>query len=249
MVASSCIAATMFFKERGNTVSKDPVSLMKNIVGVTSYLRTEIEKDGGDPLRETLNVVPTKSGEKYYKDSRGEYWRSYLFVSNATCYDAVAKPEDFYQSGKAFGKFQRQLSGYPAEELEETIPDFHNTPVRLERLRQAVTEDALGRAASVQKEIQFAFERAAGAGIAMDLQKEGKLPLRVTHNDTKLNNIMIDDSTGQALCIIDLDTIIPGFSIFDFGDSIRFGANTVAEDEKDLTKAGLSLPDSVCSCG
>lgn len=223
-------------------VFKDPVSLMNNIVGVTSFLRAEIEREGGDPLRETLNVVPTKTGGDYYLDSRGDYWRSYLFISDATCYDVVEKPEDFHQSAKAFGRFQRQLSKYPAEELAETIPNFHNTPVRVEMLRQAVKDDICGRAASVQEEIKFVLDRAADAGIAMDMLKAGTLPLRVTHNDTKLNNIMIDDVSGEALCIIDLDTIMPGFSIFDFGDSIRFGANTAAEDEPDVSRAGLSLP-------
>lgn len=223
-------------------VFKDPVSLMKNITGVTGFLRKEIEKEGGDPLRETLNLVPVKDGKDYYVDSDGEYWRSYLFIADATCYDKVEKPEDFYQSAKAFGRFQRQLSLYPADELSETIPNFHNTPVRLQTFRKAVEEDVCGRAASVREEIQFVLDRADEAGAAMEMQKAGKLPLRVTHNDTKLNNIMIDDETGEALCIIDLDTIMPGLSIFDFGDSIRFGANTAAEDEPDYSLAGLSLP-------
>ena len=229
-------------QRRNREVFKDPVSLMKNITGVTSFLRREIEKEGGDPLRETLNLVPAKNGRDYYVDSDGQYWRSYLFIGNATCYDKVVKPEDFYQSAKAFGRFQRQLSQYPADELYETIPNFHNTPVRLATLKKAVEEDVCGRAASVRKEIEFVLERAGEAGVAMDMLKEGRLPLRVTHNDTKLNNIMIDDSTGEALCIIDLDTIMPGLSIFDFGDSIRFGANTAAEDEQDVSLAGLSLP-------
>lgn len=225
-----------------NDVFKDPAALMKNITGVTSFLRREIEKEGGDPLRETLNLVPCRDGKDYYVDSDGQYWRSYLFIANATCYDKVEKPEDFYQSAKAFGRFQRQLSLYPAGELTETIPDFHNTTVRLETFKKAVEEDVCGRAAAVRQEIQFVLERAQEAGAAMDMLKAGRLPLRVTHNDTKLNNIMIDDATGEALCIIDLDTIMPGLSIFDFGDSIRFGANTAAEDEPDVSLAGLSLP-------
>lgn len=223
-------------------VFKDPVSLMKNITGVTDFLRKSIEEEGGDPQRETLNIVPTKDGAPYYVDSDGNYWRSYLFIGGATCYDAVEKPEDFYQSAKAFGRFQRQLASYPAQELTETIPNFHNTPARLVTFKKAVEDDICGRAASVQKEIQFVLDREEEAGIAMRLQAEGRLPLRVTHNDTKLNNIMIDDATREALCIIDLDTIMPGLSIFDFGDSIRFGANTAAEDEPDVSKAGLSLP-------
>lgn len=223
-------------------VFKDPKALMNNIVGVTAFLRKQIEKEGGDPLRETLNVIPTKTGSMFYVDSEGNYWRSYIFIRDATCYDTVEKPEDFYESAKAFGRFQRRLSKYPTEELVETIPDFHNTRVRVETLKRAVKDDICGRAASVQEEIKFVLARASGAGVVMDMYKAGDLPMRVTHNDTKLNNIMIDDATREALCIIDLDTIMPGFSIFDFGDSIRFGANTAAEDEPDATKAGLSLP-------
>lgn len=223
-------------------IFKDPVSLMKNVEGVTSFLREKIIANGGDPYRETLNLVKTKDGATYYKDDNGNFWRSYLFIADATCYNLVEKPEDFYQSGKAFGHFQRLLADYPAKELSETIPNFHNTPVRFETFKQAVKEDVCGRAASVQDEIAFVMERAGDMGAAQTMLEDGRLPLRVTHNDTKLNNIMIDDKTGQALCIIDLDTIMPGLSIFDFGDSIRFGANTAEEDETDLSKVSLSLP-------
>jgi hypothetical protein len=223
-------------------IFKDPISLMKNITGVTSFLRERIIAHGGDPDRETLNVIKTKAGEDYYQDSEGNYWRGYLFIGGATCYDQVRDPEDFYQSGKAFGRFQRLLAEYPAEELSETIPDFHNTPVRLETFKKAVEEDVCGRAHLVQEEIRFILDRSKETAVAMNMLKEGKLPLRVTHNDTKLNNIMIDDKTGEAICVLDLDTIMPGLSIFDFGDSIRFGANTAAEDEVDISKVSLSLP-------
>lgn len=223
-------------------IFNDPVSLMRNIAGVTSFLREKIIAQGGDPYRETLNLVLAKDGKDYVQDSDGNYWRGYLFISGATCFDKVRNPDDFYQSGKAFGYFQRQLAEYPAEELTETIVNFHNTPVRLETFKKAVEEDVCGRAHLVQEEIQFVMDRANEAGAAMNMLKEGTLPLRVTHNDTKLNNIMIDDITGEALCIIDLDTIMPGLSIFDFGDSIRFGANTADEDEPDVSLVSLSLP-------
>lgn len=220
----------------------DPVSLMKNIAGVTAFLREQIIAQGGDPERETLNIIKAKDGRDYCQDSDGNYWRGYGFIDGATTYDKVRNPEDFYQSGKAFGHFQRQLANYPADELSETIPNFHNTPVRLLTFKKAVEEDVCNRAHLVQDEIKFVMDRAKETSIAMDMLKEGKLPLRVTHNDTKLNNIMIDDVTGQAICIIDLDTIMPGLSIFDFGDSIRFGANTADEDEPDVSKVSLSLP-------
>lgn len=223
-------------------IFKDPVSLMRNIEGVTTFLRQEVIKNGGDPDRETLNLVKTKDGNSFYVDSKGNYWRMYLFIEGATCYNLVEKPEDFYQSGKAFGHFQRLLSRYPAKELSETIPGFHDTPKRFERFKKVVEEDICHRAADVRQEIQFVMDRGNDMGLAMDMLAKGELPLRVTHNDTKLNNIMIDDVTGEAICIIDLDTVMPGLSIFDFGDSIRFGANTAEEDETDLAKVSLSLP-------
>ena len=153
----------------------------------------------------------------------------------------VKKPDDFYQSAIAFGNFQRLLADYPAETLHESIPDFHNTPVRFDTFRKAVKEDALGRVREVADEIAFVMEREGFTHILMDRYKEGRLPLKVTHNDTKLNNIMIDNTTGRAICVIDLDTIMPGFSVNDFGDSIRFGASTGAEDEPDLTKINFDL--------
>ncbi len=231
-----------YILQRMNTdVFKDPVSLMNNIVGVTAFMRKKIIQQGGDPERETLNLVPAKDGKPYYEDSLGNYWRVYLFIEDTACYDLVEKPEDFYNSGKAFGHFQRLLAEYPAKELTETIPNFHNTPSRYQDFQKAVEEDVCGRRSSVEKEIQFVRDRAGEMGIAMEMLEDGRLPLRVTHNDTKLNNIMFDKRTGDALCIIDLDTIMPGLSIFDFGDSIRFGANTGAEDEPDISKVSLSL--------
>ena len=232
-----------YILQRMNTgIFKDPVSLMRNIQGVTSFLRREVIKNGGDPDRETLNLINTKAGNHFYVDSKGDYWRMYLFIEHATCYNLVEKPEDFYQSGKAFGHFQRLLADYPAKELAETIPGFHDTPRRFSTFKEVVERDICGRASEVQREIQFVMDRSADMGLAMDMLREGRLPLRVTHNDTKLNNIMIDDATGEAICIIDLDTVMPGLSIFDFGDSIRFGANTDEEDERDLSKVALSLP-------
>ncbi len=222
-------------------VFKDPVSLMRNIEGVTSFLRERIKVQGGDPERETLNVIKSRDGKGYCRDSEGNYWRGYIFIDGATTYDKVRDPQDFYQSGKAFGRFKGLLAEYPADELVETIPNFHNTPVRLQTFKEAVESDVCGRAHLVEKEIRFIFDREKEASIVMDMLKDGSLSLCVTHNDTKLNNIMIDDATGEALCVVDLDTIMPGLSIFDFGDSIRFGANTADEDEPDVSKVSLSL--------
>lgn len=228
-------------QQMNQEVFKDIEGLMRNVKGVTSFLRRRIIENHGDPDRETLNLIPTKDGKDYYRDSLGYCWRAYLFITGATCYNLVEKPEDFYQSGKAFGRFQCLLADFPASRLTETIPDFHNTAARFLTFQKAVERDVMGRAFQAQEEIRFIRDRQEEMGLAYSLQKQGKLPLRVSHNDTKLNNIMIDDATGQALCIIDLDTIMPGFSIFDYGDSIRFGANTAREDEQDLSKVSLSL--------
>ncbi len=222
-------------------IFKDPVSLMKNVEHVTSFLKKQIKARGGDPGRETLTMVPAKDGKKYYVDENGDYWRIYLFIEDSVCYDQVKKPEDFYKSGLAFGQFQRELALFPAGELMETIPDFHNTPARLAAFKRAAEADKCHRAGQVEKEIAFVRAREGELGCAMEMLERKELPLRVTHNDTKLNNIMFDEKTGEVLCIIDLDTIMPGLSIFDFGDSIRFGASTGAEDEKDLSKVSLSL--------
>ena len=219
-----------------------PVELMENVLGVTSYLRKKIIENGGDPERETLNVIRTVANRPYFVDSQGDYWRAYKFIEGATSYDQVETPEDFYQSAVSFGNFQRLLADYPAETLHETIVGFHDTKARFATFKKAVEEDVCGRAASVQKEIDFVLAHEDVANVFGDMLANGELPLRVTHNDTKLNNIMIDDKTGKGICVIDLDTVMPGLAMNDFGDSIRFGANTAAEDEQDVSLAGLSLP-------
>jgi hypothetical protein len=188
-----------------------------------------------------MNLIRTRDNSAFYRDPAGGCWRVYQFIEDAVCYEAVKNEEDFYQSGKAFGHFQMMLADYPAAELSETIPHFHDTPKRFRDFKKAVEEDPLGRAAGAAAEIDFVMKREEDCSAADRMLKKGELPLRVTHNDTKLNNIMIDAKTGEAICIIDLDTVMPGLSIFDFGDSIRFGANTAKEDEKDLDKVSLSL--------
>ena len=228
-------------QKMNRSIFTKPVELMENVSGVTAWLKKKIQENGGDVERETLNLVMTKDGLPYYVDEDGEYWRVYLFIENATCYDMVKDEEDFYQSAVAFGHFQRLLADYPAETLHETIVNFHNTVDRLDKFKTAVEKDICHRAADVEKEIQFVLDRTELAHVLCDMQDQGKLPLRVTHNDTKLNNIMIDNATGKAICVIDLDTVMPGTSVYDFGDSIRFGAATAAEDEKDVSKMEVSL--------
>lgn len=219
----------------------NPEELMENIDSITSYLRKKIDKSGGNPLRETLTIIPTRKGQRCYQDSFGSYWRSYIFITDASSYDRITCPEDFYESAVAFGHFQHMLSDYPAETLHETIHGFHDTHSRLDALKKAIARDSFQRVRFVQKEIQFVLDRAEYADILGNLQVSSKLPLRVTHNDTKLNNIMIDNKTRKGICVIDLDTVMPGLSVNDFGDSIRFGASTAAEDETDINKVSCSM--------
>ena len=223
-----------------NAAFPHPEELMENFVGITSFLRNKILADGGDPTRGTLCVVKTKDGRDFYTDAYGRVWRLMPFIENTDCYQS-ATPELFEASARTFGRFQRLLNGYPAETLHETIPNFHNTEDRLAKFLAAVAADKLGRAKDVQPEIQFVLDRRADCSVALNALKEGVLPLRVTHNDTKLNNILIDRESHEGICVIDLDTTMPGLSINDFGDSIRFGANHSAEDEKDLSKVNFDL--------
>ena len=231
-----------YILQRINTnVFRDPISLMNNFASVTAYLADIIKKNGGDPKRETLNVIKSKAGKNYFIDQDGNYWRLLLFVSSSLSYDKVERPEQFYESAVAFGNFQYMLRDYPADQLAETIPNFHNTPDRLLKFREAVAKDSCGRAASVQDEIAFVNAREEFANTLEKARIEGRLPLRVTHNDTKLNNILFDEETGAPICIVDLDTIMPGYSVNDFGDSIRFGATTALEDETDLSKVNFDI--------
>lgn len=228
--------------QRMNTsIFGKPAELMENIMNVTSYLRKVIISQGGDPNRETLNVIKTKADLPYYIDSEGNYWRCYIFIEGARTYDQAESLEDFYQSAVSFGNFQRLLSDYPAETLHETIEGFHDTKARFETFKKAVADDVCGRAASVKKEIDFVLAHEDVANVFGELLEKGEIPLRVTHNDTKLNNIMIDDETRKGICVIDLDTVMPGLAMNDFGDSIRFGASTAAEDEQDLSKVSCDM--------
>ena len=223
------------------TIFKDTDQLMENILNVTSYLREEIVRTGGDPARETLTVVMTNDGKSYYTDEEGNKWRVYDFIEGAQTFDAVESKEDFYQSAVAFGNFQAKLANFPADTLHETIPQFHDTAKRYRDFEKAVEADVKGRASKVAAEIAFVREHSKEVSELHDMLAKGELPLRVTHNDTKLNNIMIDSNSHKAICVIDLDTVMPGLAMNDFGDSIRFGASTAAEDERDLSKVSCSM--------
>lgn len=218
-------------------IFQDVDGLMKNIAAVTGYLYRETPDS-----RRVLTLIKTKTGENYHKTEAGEYFRLYEFVTDSLCMDRAETEEDFYQSAVAFGAFQQQLSHFPADTLNETIPHFHDTIDRYRIFHEALGQDPLGRAAACQEEIAFVLAREKEAGTMVRMMQEGLLPLRVTHNDTKLNNVMLDAKTRTPLCVIDLDTVMPGLAGNDFGDSIRFGANTAAEDERDLSRVRFSLP-------
>ena len=217
-------------------VFKNAHALMENISMVNEYLCTQTD----DP-REVLHLVPTLDGQPFVDSEELGVWRMFDYLENSICLQLPESSEDFYQSAVAFGHFQEMLQDFPAEKLHETIPNFHNTPDRYRQFKEIIAADPLGRAKDVQEEIEFALAHEKEASAIVDLLAKGKLPLRVTHNDTKLNNVMLDADTRKALCVIDLDTVMPGSSLYDFGDSIRFGASTAAEDEQDLSKVEMDL--------
>lgn len=222
-------------------VFQDPERLMVNICLVTGHLRNKILQNRGDIGREVLTVMETAGGKPFYKENEHSFWRMYAFIEDTYALEQIEHPRDLYESGRAFGRFQYLLSDFDASTLGETIPDFHNTPLRYEALKEAISQDFVGRVCEARNEIQFIQNYEQELSILRDAYKEGRLPLRVTHNDTKLNNVLLDHKTGRGLCVIDLDTVMPGLSAYDFGDAIRFGANQAQEDEPDLSKVALDL--------
>ncbi len=221
-------------------VFKNPDDLMDNIVGVTKYLKKKIKKFGGNPERETLTFLQADNG-KYYRFYEGKCWRIYNYVDNSYTFNLIESTKAFENAGKSFGMFQRHLTDYPMDKLHETIKDFHNTPKRLENFKKSLEADVKGRAAEVKDEIDFVLSRSEDTKVVLDAYEKGLIPLRVTHNDTKLNNILFDADSNEGICVIDLDTIMPGFSLYDFGDAIRFGGNTTYEDDKNLDNVKISL--------
>lgn len=237
-----CETAPRFILQRINVnVFKHPDQVMENIMNITAHLSKKITAAGGDPSRETLTVIKTKNGKNYYEADPKNCFRMYSFVENSVTHDMVENPVQFYHAGRTFGKFQRMLDDFPASKLYETIVDFHNTPVRVEQLKDAISQNKAGRLDQVTKEISFALEYSKYASKIVDALADGSVPLRVTHNDAKLNNILFDAKTDEGLCVIDLDTVMPGSVLYDFGDALRFGASSGAEDEQDLNKIWFDL--------
>lgn len=232
---------SLLLQQINTHVFQRPDWLMENIQRVTEYLRVQIARRGGDPERETLRVIPTRSGALYDRDGEGRYWRLYPFISHTVTYQSFSDSRVFQNAGEAFGRFLADLSAYPVETLHEVIPCFHHTPKRYQALEQAADRDIRHLAAHCERELVFAQERNHLYGQIIEALEAGRLPLRVTHNDTKVNNVLMDPETGRGVCVVDLDTVMPGSSLYDFGDAIRFGAATRPEDTTDLAHMKLDL--------
>ncbi|OGV69651.1 MAG: mucin desulfatase [Lentisphaerae bacterium RIFOXYA12_FULL_48_11] len=229
------------FQRINKNIFKDPVALMENIKRVTSHIAGKMI-DTPDMFRRVLNLVPARDGAPCILDDSGNFWRVYLFIEKARTYDYVKSPAQAFEAAKAFGMFQRMLADLPLPPLHETILDFHHTPARFVAFEKVLEADKCNRALSVKSEIDFALARKSISGLLVDMLARGALPLRVTHNDTKLNNVMLDDVTGEGICVIDLDTVMPGLTLYDFGDMVRTMTCLAAEDERDSSGVHMNLP-------
>lgn len=231
------------FQRINGRIFQDPEALMDNIVRVTSEARQQLVRAGvPDDSRRALSVIPATDEKPFHKDEEGRYWRCYPFIEGTRTYDIIHNPRQAYEAARAFGEFQKLVAGLEGPRLHETIPDFHNTRSRFERLKEVAAADPRGRLASADPEWNFIRERERLLDVLLDLQAEGRIPERVTHNDTKLNNVMIDDATETGICVIDLDTVMPGLALYDFGDMVRTATSPAAEDETDLSKVRLQMP-------
>lgn len=224
-------------------VFRDPVRLMSNVVRVTRHLRMKLEQQGAtDITRRCLTIVPTRKGDSYYRDGNGDCWRTFVFVEGVQTFECVQTPQQAYEAGKAFGHFQSLLVDLPGERLVETIPDFHNTRKRFAALQRAVENDHINRAEGAKKEIEFALKREKIIDVILNALAKKKIPERITHNDTKFNNVMLDVESGEAMCVVDLDTVMPGCALYDFGDIVRTTTSPTLEDERDLGKVRMQMP-------
>ncbi len=231
-----------FILQRLNpVVFPDRAGLMRNMIAVTGFLRKAVIRDGGDPERECLRLIPLKDGSPYLTDESGDVWRATQFIENTDAYLVAESPEMFASAGEAFGKFMARLGGFDASSLFEVIPRFHDTPDRYARFLASLERNAAGRMDEAKDEIAFVRERGGGCSVITDALERGEVPVRVTHNDTKLNNVLIDTATKEAVCVIDLDTVMPGSMLYDFGDAVRVGCSTAKEDERDLSLVDFDL--------
>lgn len=231
------------FQRINHRIFKDPEALMDNILRVTGEIRRQLAKAGVlDVSRRVLEVIPASDGKPFYKDGGGGYWRCYPFIEGARTYDIIENTRQAYEAARSFGEFQNLVAGLEGPRLHETIPNFHDTRARFERLKKVAADDPQGRLASAMPEWEFILERERVTDVLLNLQAEGRIPERVTHNDTKLNNVMIDDAMETGICVIDLDTVMPGLALYDFGDMVRTATSPAAEDETDLSKVRMQMP-------
>ena len=231
------VAAPLILQRINTGIFRNPIALMENIQRVTTHLASRVAEQP-DRDRRVLTLVPARDGQAWYVDTDGSYWRAYAFIERARSYDSVERPEQALQAARAFGQFQQLLVDLPLPRLQDTIPDFHHTPKRFAALERAIAADTANRAALARPEIEFALSRASIASVLLD----AGLPERVTHNDTKFNNVLLDDMTGEGICVIDLDTVMPGLAAYDFGDMVRTTTCTAQEDERDLSKVTMQFP-------
>ena len=236
-------AQIRYIHQRVNhTIFKNPVAQMENIQRVTAHMRAKLPtKSRVRATREILTVVPARGGKPYFTDQSGNFWRTYVLIEGARSIDVAQNTDQAFEAARAYGKFQRQLVDFPPPRLHDIIPDFHNTPKRVHALEVAIRENAAGRAKKAKAEIEFAMKRKPNASRLLDLMKAGAMPERVVHNDTKLNNVLLDDKTGKGVCVVDLDTVMPGLALYDFGDMVRSTTSPAAEDERDLKKVFMRM--------
>jgi len=230
--------AARFILQRINTgIFRNPRALMQNIERVTAHVAEQLAGEQ-DSARRVLTLIPARDGRVWHEDANGGHWRAYRFIEGARTYDTVASPRQAFHAAQAFGQFQKMLAGLPAPRLHDTIPDFHHTPKRFAAFEQTLAADVAGRAIHAKAEIEFALAHQSIAAVLLD----AGLPERVTHNDTKFNNVMFDDATGEGICVVDLDTVMPGLALYDFGDMVRTATSPVDEDEQDLSKVNMQFP-------
>jgi len=221
----------------------NPPALMKNVVRVTAHIRKKLEaQDTDDLTRRSLIIIPTRDGNSYYTNGEKEFWRTFVFVEGVQTFESVQSPAQAFEAGRAFGEFQSHLVDLPGERLIETIPDFHNTRKRFKALQVAIEKDRFNRAREAAPEIQFALKQEGIIDVILNAMAKGRIPERITHNDTKFNNVMLDSKSGKAMCVVDLDTVMPGCALYDFGDMVRTTTSPTLEDEPDLAKVRMQMP-------
>lgn len=229
------------FQKINTNVFREPYHVMDNIIHITEHIKKHMLETDGTYARRVLSFALSKDGRPYYESEADGFWRAYEYVDNSVAYNIAPSGDHFFEAGRAFGEFQLYLTDYDATTLFETIPNFHNTVTRVQALREAIEKDVAGRLKDVDPEVDFLLARANEANLIVDALEDGSIPYRVTHNDTKINNVLFDNDSDKAICVIDLDTVMPGSSLYDFGDAIRSGACAAMEDEPNLDKVEMDL--------